>query len=762
MSHTPQMKRLTPASSETLFTFFETLPGALFFLDDAARIIYANASAQIFTGATREDVCSKTLWRGAPHLVSIALSRAVQQAIRTQVLTEVEYGSPVTGTWLHVPLVPTVGSSCCMSTRREHQPDARKWFPVASHSSLLPRTVYLLGASSACAQAEDDLSALIDAIPPFVWMMRPNGSCDYTGMTAQQVQGNGWLRAIHQDDQQPTLVVWQRAIQSSMPYEAELRVRQGTTGACRCFLSRAMPYKNRHGPIVKWVGTSTNIDEQKRAQQQLKASEENWHALAEAVPQLVWTTLPDGQHEYTNQRFHDYTESTLGHMQSDRWSHLPFIHPDDQESHRAIWQHALDTGAMYEHEERLRNGQTGEYRWFLTRGMPVRDNAGQIVKWFGTCTDIEDQKRTEEALRQSQARVRALIDSNLVGIISTEGEDAVIAEANEAFLRMTGYTQEDVHNRTLTRARITPPEHAPLFERALQEILAHGLPAPFESELVCKDGSRLPTVVGGVPFQEHPRQMVGFVLDNSARKELEQRKDDFISMASHELRNPLTALKLQTTLLRWQLAKQDVLDAIPALSRMENQISKVTRLVEELLDVSKIQTGRLEYRQESVDLDTLLREVAEIMQQSQPSHRILVCGTVETSLRGDRDRLGQVFTNLLSNAIKYSPDAQTIEMDLCSGEDTVTIRVHDHGLGIPRELCNNIFERFYRVTDVEQKAIPGLGMGLYIVAEIVKHYRGTITVDSDVGKGSTFTVTLPKNRDDRAWEAARHEPHLSR
>ena len=180
---------------------------------------------------------------------------------------------------------------------------------------------------------------------------------------------------------------------------------------------------------------------------------------------------------------------------------------------------------------------------------------------------------------------------------------------------------------------------------------------------------------------------------------------------------------------------------------MEAQINTITRLVEELLDVSRIQAGRLEYLQETVDLDAMLREIADTMQQTHPSHRILVHGAVRASLLGDRDRLAQVFTNLLSNAIKYSPDAQTVEMDLSASPETATIRVRDYGLGIPREQRDKIFERFYRAADPQRRAIPGLGMGLYIVAEIVKRHGGTITVDSEVGRGSTFTVTLPRKRD---------------
>jgi signal transduction histidine kinase len=237
------------------------------------------------------------------------------------------------------------------------------------------------------------------------------------------------------------------------------------------------------------------------------------------------------------------------------------------------------------------------------------------------------------------------------------------------------------------------------------------------------------------------------MLDNSARKELEQRKDDFISMASHELRNPLTSVKMQAQLVRKRLERQGLHEAAAALSRVEEPVKRLERLTAELLDVSKIQAGRLEYIRETVDLDALLWEIADTMQQTHPSHSILVRGTVGTSLIGDRNRLEQVFTNLLSNASKYSPGAETIEIDLSASPETVTVSVRDHGLGIPREQRDKIFDRFYRVTGPRQSAIPGLGMGLYIVAEIVKHHGGTITVESEMGKGSTFQVTLPRKRD---------------
>jgi PAS domain S-box-containing protein len=624
---------------------------------------------------------------------------------------------------------------------------------ITPHLDADHRVVYLVTAGidiTARKRAEEAIHTLINAIPQLVWIARPDGYVTYINqrlskylaMTQEQTKGAGWLAGGHPEDRQRAREAWQTSIQTGQPYEVEHRIRDGISGAYRWFLVRGVPQRNAHGTILHWMGTCTDIEEQKRTEQQLKESEERFRVLAETVPQLVWIERADGYVEYLNQRYIDYFQARPEQLQSYGWSH--FLHADDAQRTLAVWHHACDSGEPYEIEYRLKEGQTGAYRWFLGRALPVRDEAGQILKWFGTCTDIEKQKRTEAALRQSQERVNALMNSNIVGIFVGEGEQ--IVDANDTFLRMTGYTREDLNAGRMNWLHMTPPEYLAQTLKAQQELTARQSTTPYEKEYVCQDGSRLPVLMGSVLLQHHPFQVINFVLDNSARKELEQRKDDFISMASHELRNPLTALKLQMALLHRQLAKQGTLDQVPALSSMETQINKVNRLVEELLDVSKIQAGRLEYVQETTDLDALLREITDALQQTSPSHTLVVRGTVGANLVGDRDRLGQVFTNLISNAIKYSPNAKTVEIDLSTSEDVVTVRVRDHGVGISREQRDKIFERFYRVTDPKQKAIPGLGMGLYIVAEIVKGHEGSITVDSEVGTGSTFTVTLPRRR----------------
>jgi PAS domain S-box-containing protein len=600
-------------------------------------------------------------------------------------------------------------------------------------------------------RAEETTHTLVDAIPHLVWIANPDGYATYSNhrllaylmMTNEQVKVAGWLAGVHPDDRRQIWENWRTAVQTEGPYEGEHRLQDGTSGAYRWFLIRSVPQRNAQGTILCWVGTCTDIEEQKQAEQRLKESEQNWRVLAETVPQLVWIERADGYVEYVNQRYTDYVQAEPEQLHSAGWSH--FLHPDDAGRTLSAWRHTCESGEPYEIEYRLRQGQTGTYRWFLARAMPVREESGRIVRWFGTCTDIEEQKRIEEALRQSQERANVLMNSSIIGIFVYAGD--LIVDANDTFLRMTGYTREDLRTGQMNWMQMTPPEDMDRTRQAHQELAIQQSMTPYEQEYICQDGHRLPVLLGAVSFQRSPRQGIAFVLDNAARKELERRKDDFINMASHELRTPLTALKMQTQMVRKQLEKQSHHEAACALLRVEGPIKQLERLIGELLDVSKIQAGRLVYIQEPVDLDALLREIADTMHHLHPEHTILVRGSVQTSLVGDRDRLRQVFTNLLSNAIKYAPDARTVEVGLCASEEAVTIQVQDHGPGIPPEQRAKIFERFYRDTGPSQQAVPGLGMGLYIVAEIVKGHRGTITVDSDIGKGSTFTVTLPRRKD---------------
>lgn len=253
-------------------------------------------------------------------------------------------------------------------------------------------------------------------------------------------------------------------------------------------------------------------------------------------------------------------------------------------------------------------------------------------------------------------------------------------------------------------------------------------------------------LVSYYPVHSLTGEMLGvstYVMDITERKVLEQRKDDFINMASHELKTPLTALKTMVQMLKKRLAKQDLQDHVTSMMRIDSQVDTLTKLITELLDVSKMRSGNLEYADDLVDINELLRNLVETLQPGATQHEIILTGEACKPVHGDKDRLGQVFTNLLTNAIKYSPKAERVSLHIDTSESAVIVRVRDYGIGIPKDVQKHIFERFYRVQGVRDGNFPGLGMGLYIVEAIVKRHGGKITVESEEGEGSTFSVSLP-------------------
>jgi signal transduction histidine kinase len=227
------------------------------------------------------------------------------------------------------------------------------------------------------------------------------------------------------------------------------------------------------------------------------------------------------------------------------------------------------------------------------------------------------------------------------------------------------------------------------------------------------------------------------------RRELEERKDKFISIASHELKTPLTSLKIRTQLMQKIHADKISQKELEQFEDMDRQIDKITHLINDMLDLSKIQIGKLQLRKESFSLQKLVSESVKSVQETDLKHTIVIVGKADHKVQGDRDRIGQVMINLLSNAIKYSPKANKIFVNMATSGDSVTVSVKDFGIGIPKERINHIFDRFYRAHDYQNVTFSGFGLGLYISSEIVKQHHGRIWVDSEEGKGSTFFVSLP-------------------
>ncbi len=239
------------------------------------------------------------------------------------------------------------------------------------------------------------------------------------------------------------------------------------------------------------------------------------------------------------------------------------------------------------------------------------------------------------------------------------------------------------------------------------------------------------------------KTIMSLVQDISEQKQLEWQKDNFISMASHELRTPLTTIKAYGQIAESMLEKKDDAAIMGIIKRMSTQVDRLTALVQDLLDFTRIQNGKLMYNEVFFDFNELAKEVIDDMQKISPAHEIKNnLGKTET-IFGDKDKLSQVLNNLISNALKYSPEADRVVVSTQPQKHGIQLSVEDFGIGISAPEQQNVFEQFYRVDSDNQSTFPGMGIGLYICSEIIARHGGKIWVESIIDKGSTFYIWLP-------------------
>ncbi|HTK10927.1 MAG TPA: PAS domain S-box protein [Ktedonobacteraceae bacterium] len=407
--------------------------------------------------------------------------------------------------------------------------------------------------------------------------------------------------------------------------------------------------------------------------------------------------------------------------------------PDRQDEFTQIMTR-IRRGDRIDHYETTRVRKDGTPLLVSVTISPIINSSGTIIGASAIARDITEQKHLE-------AKFRQLFDSNLIGVFISNFSGTFV-EANNAFLNLLGYTREELRAGAIQRETLTPPEFHGLSQQAVKTLQAGNSPGPYEKEYLHKSGRRIPVLIAVTPI-EQTETCIGLVLDISERKELDRRKDEFISMASHELKTPLTSLKGFLSLLQRRLSVRADDTELHYLARMDAQVTKLTKLINDLLDLSKIQKGLLAYRVERFTMHALVQEIVENMQGTTQTHALCIEGHVETEVYGDRDRIGQVLINFLNNAIKYSPRADKVLIQITKDQDNVRVSVQDFGIGIDSEHQQRIFERFYQVADAKARTYPGLGIGLYICTQIVERHHGHIGVESKKGEGSTFYFTLP-------------------
>jgi PAS domain S-box-containing protein len=540
--------------------------------------------------------------------------------------------------------------------------------------------------------------------------------------------------------------------------------------------------------------------ERRRVEANLQISEQSYRYLADAMPQIVWTARPDGYTDYYNRRWLEYTGMTLEQTQG--WGWQPVLHPDDVEHCLRRWATAVETGEAYEIEYRFRRVSDGTYRWHLGRGLPVRNESGEIVKWFGTATDIDDRKRAEDSLRfiaeasemlassldyettlsnVARLAVPRLADWCVVHVIGEDSRPQQLAAAHtdESKLELlrelnrrypSGLDTAHGYRRV---AQTGQPELLPeITEKLLADVArdeehlkllrALGLKSTLCVPLIARERTlgaiTFATAESGrvydssvLALAEDLARRAASAVDNARLYQEAQRanrtKEEFLATLSHELRTPLTPIIGWVHMIRRGMMKAEDLDN--SLAVVENNSQVLTRLINDLLDMSAILSGKMRIEKLPVSLNATIKEAVETVRPVAEKRGIKLdaqfCESDYILIHGDRTRLVQIFWNILANAIKFSDEGSHVRVTCEANEREVRVVIEDDGLGIKPEFLTHVFERFRQADSSKTRKHGGLGIGLALVKSFVEAHGGSVTAESaGDGRGSRFTVRLPR------------------
>jgi PAS domain S-box-containing protein len=618
-------------------------------------------------------------------------------------------------------------------------------------------------AEEALRASERNLIQIINTIPTTAWSTRPDGYCDflsdrwldYAGFTAEQALGWNWGTVIHPDDAPGLIEYWQAALASGTPVDTEARMRR-FDGVYRWFLFRANPFRDASGNIVRWYGTNVDIEDRKQADQALRTSERSLSLIINTIPMLAWSTRPDGFCDFLNRRWLEYAGMSAEEARG--WAWGAAIHPDDAKGLVDYWQSALASGTPVDTEARMRRFD-GEYRWFLFRADPLRDESGNIVRWYGTNVDIEDRKRAEEELRRSEVLLAEGQRVSQTGSFYWRVETDEIRSSEQVYRILE--LDRDVP-LTLTRivSRVHPEDVTALTERVAQA-RASGVDLDYEMRLKTSKGASkyLRMTAYGTRGRDGDLEYVGVIQDVTEPRRSEEAlasvRSELAYMTrvasmgaltasiAHEVNQPLSGIITNaSTCLRMLAAEPPNIEGAVETARRTIRDGK---RASEVITRLRALFSRKSATNESVDLNEATREVVALsvneLQRNRVALRTELAGDLPL-ITGDRIQLQQVILNLLLNAsaamngVEDRPRQMVIRTEREAG-GSVRLSVQDAGVGIGPEDTDKLFEAFYTTKST------GMGIGLSVSRTIIENHEGRLWAMPNDGPGTTFSFSVP-------------------
>ncbi|HET8541267.1 MAG TPA: PAS domain S-box protein [Anaeromyxobacter sp.] len=501
------------------------------------------------------------------------------------------------------------------------------------------------------------------------------------------------------------------------------------------------------GSAIGAVAVDIDITDQWRLLEELRASEARFRAMADGTPVIIWVTDAAGAIEFVNRAYCEFFGTTLEAVRSRGWQ--AFLDPDDAPAYVGAFARASAQREPFHAEVRVKRAD-GAWRWIESYGVPRLSPAGEFLGYAGSSPDITERRNAEESLRRSETLFRTVSDANLIGVGFADASGR-LTHVNDELLRMMGYTRADFEAGGIDLTKSVAPEFAESVRRTIEELSRTGVSVGYERAFLRPDGGRTPYIGAAALVDRSTGLQVSVALDLTVQKQAEaelreadRQKTAFLGVLSHELRNPLAPIRNSVYLLEHGDPGGE--QAVRARRVIERQAAHLARLVDDLLDVTRIERGKIELRRSRLDAREVVRRTCEDLRG------LFEARGIELDLRlsrpawidADPTRVAQMVGNLLQNAAKFSRRGQAVTVSVSATDAAAEIRVRDEGAGIAPELLPRLFTPFVQGDGGISRAQGGLGLGLALVKGLAELHGGTVRARSEgVGRGAELLIELP-------------------
>lgn len=612
------------------------------------------------------------------------------------------------------------------------------------------------------------LAFVADYIPQILWITDVDGTLtycnkrwtDYTGLDFEATIEGGWIDIVHPDDAKASLDAWNKALVSTQGYEIETRFKRLCDGTYRWHLVRGFPIKNDQDEVLNWIGTSTDIDDVKKVEETLRQEQQSYNALVQSLHSVYWTTDAIGAVVEPQPSWESFCGQSFAESAGYGWVNA--VHPDDREPTLTKWNAVLKNPQIYENIFRVWTVAAQDYVYCIARANPLFNAQGQVIKWIGTCLDIDLQKQTEKQLQEVTDHLSLALEAANAGAWRFDSHENTVSLSTNMY-KLFGIPDGSV-NQLADFTRLVNPEDVPAIKKEMHDVLENGKPnLKCEYRVKRPDGvTRSFSSKGKLFIKDNKKILIGASFDVTERVQLEQmvRQNqlnfdkelkansvaEIASSLAHEINQPLATIStfIQGCVQQLETGKKDFDEILYVLKEALVQTERLGVIIHRIKN--SVQKKYLYIEQ--THFHEIVEESVKFLRYEKHNHMITITHQINNKIPQiliDRIQIQQVLVNLLRNSVEALLDDETPNPVITivyevNKQNTLILQIADNGPGFPAEVIN---QKNLSITSKITTKKDGMGIGLCICRSIIEAHGGHLILENLSKRGANVKITIP-------------------